>query len=148
MADSHASDQYELVPHSYQGALIQQRASDGYINATAMCKAAGKKWNDYARLSTTSAFMSELSSVAGIPATELTHSIQGGNPDLQGTWIHPQVAIHLAQWLSAAFAVRVSASITRSRAWTRAFAPIRRKASLAAYAAWKLVRTIISLART
>lgn len=27
---------------------------------------------------------------------------------MQGTWVHPQVAIHLAQWLSADFAVRVS----------------------------------------
>jgi hypothetical protein len=29
-------------------------------------------------------------------------------PEIQGTWVHPQVAIHLAQWLSPKFAVRVS----------------------------------------
>jgi KilA-N domain len=27
---------------------------------------------------------------------------------MQGTWVHPYVAIHLAQWLSPRFAVRVS----------------------------------------
>jgi hypothetical protein len=27
---------------------------------------------------------------------------------MQGTWVHPQVAIHLAQWCSAEFAVKVS----------------------------------------
>jgi hypothetical protein len=27
---------------------------------------------------------------------------------LQGTWVHPQVAIHLAQWLSPKFAVQVT----------------------------------------
>jgi KilA domain-containing protein len=31
-----------LIGHSYEGEVIQQRARDGYINATAMCKAAGK----------------------------------------------------------------------------------------------------------
>jgi len=32
----------------------------------------------------------------------------GGNPRLQGTWVHPQVAINLAQYLSPKFAVLVS----------------------------------------
>jgi hypothetical protein len=45
----------------------------------------------------------------GIPTTEIVHSIQGGDFRLQGTWIHPQLAIHLAQWCSAAFAVQVHA---------------------------------------
>ncbi len=73
-----------------------------------MCKAAGKKWNDYYRLGTTIPFVNELSSETGIPATELIQSLRGGEPTLQGTWVHPQVAIHLAQWLSPRFAVRVS----------------------------------------
>ena len=88
--------------------IIPQRVTDGYINATAMCKATGKKINDYARLSTTQAFLTELSSVAGIPVTGLIQTIQGGTPQLQGTWVHPQVAINLAQWLSPKFAVLVS----------------------------------------
>lgn len=108
MTDSSPDSQLMLVPHTYQGALISQRATDGYINATAMCKAAGKKWNDYYRLGTTQAFLAALSPVTGIPATELAQSIQGGSPELQGTWIHPQVAIHLAQWLSPEFAVKVT----------------------------------------
>ncbi|QUT04857.1 KilA-N domain-containing protein [Sphingobium phenoxybenzoativorans] len=107
MTDS-TSNQLALVPHTYQASLIHQRSGDGYINATAMCKAAGKKWNDYFRIGTTKAFLAELSTVAGIPATALVQSIQGGSPELQGTWIHPQVAIHLAQWLSPEFAVRVT----------------------------------------
>lgn len=88
--------------------IIAQRVTDGYINATAMCKACGKKINDYGRLSTTHAFLTELSSVTGIPVTGLVQTIQGGTPQLQGTWVHPQVAINLAQWLSPKFAVLVS----------------------------------------
>src|ERR1043166_1653478 len=100
--------QFELIPHTVDGELIQQRKDDGYINATAMCKAAHKNWADYARLSSTREFLSELSSAMGIPITELIQSVAGGTPTLQGTWVHPQVAIHLAQWLSAQFAVQVS----------------------------------------
>lgn len=88
--------------------IVAQRATDGYFNATAMCKAANKKINDYGRLSTTQAFVRELSSVTGIPATGLVQIIQGGTPQQQGTWVHPQVAINLAQWLSPKFAVLVS----------------------------------------
>ena len=32
----------------------------------------------------------------------------GGHPDIQGTWVHPQVAINLGQWASPKFAVLVS----------------------------------------
>lgn len=98
----------DLIPHAESGTIIYQRPIDGYINATAMCQAASKQWGDYNRLVTTNAFVAELSSETGIPASELIQSVRGGEPTLQGTWVHPQVAVHLAQWLSAAFAVKVS----------------------------------------
>jgi len=34
--------------------------------------------------------------------------MSGGDHRLQGTWVHPQVAINLGQWVSPAFAVQVS----------------------------------------
>lgn len=97
-----------LIPHEVQGQIIYQRPSDGFINATAMCQAAGKRWNHYISNATTKAFVDELSSETGIPATVLIQSVSGGRPEFQGTWVHPQVATHLAQWLSPRFAVLVS----------------------------------------
>lgn len=97
-----------VIQHEVRNELIDQRANDGYINATAMCKAAGRRFNDYARLDGTRAFVRALSTETGFPATELIQTLRGGNPNLQGTWVHPQVAIHLAQWLSPEFAVQVS----------------------------------------
>lgn len=97
-----------LIPHTYQGQIVRLRSRDGYVNATAMCKAAEKNWADYSRLISTKEFFDELSSEVGIPITELVQSVSGGNPALQGTWVHPQVALHLAQWLSPKFAVRVT----------------------------------------
>jgi hypothetical protein len=97
------------IPRELEGEVVTQRQRDGYINATAMCQAAGKQFNDYARLGSTRPFVTELSAETGIPVTELIQSVRGGIPTEQGTWVHPQVAIHLAQWLSARFAVRVTA---------------------------------------
>lgn len=71
------------------------RANDGYVNATALCKAVGKDWFDYRRLKVTEAFITELCAETGIPGTELIQSVVGGNPKLQGTWVNPQVAINI-----------------------------------------------------
>jgi hypothetical protein len=98
----------QLIPHNVGASVIDQRAADGYINATAMCRAAGREFKHYNENKTTKAFLSELSSEVGIPTSELVQALSGGNPALQGTWVHPQVAIHLAQWLSPQFAVKVS----------------------------------------
>lgn len=98
----------DLIPHAYGKEIIQQRAADGYVNATAMCKAANKLWGHYRENVTTKAFLEQLAVDIGIPISELVQSIKGGDHTMQGTWVHPQVAIHLAQWLSPKFAVMVS----------------------------------------
>ncbi len=87
---------------------IQQRLMDGYINATELCQASGKSFADYSRLKSTNDFINELSSDMGIPISELIQIVRGGVSRFQGTWVHPQVAINLAQWASPKFAVLVS----------------------------------------
>lgn len=98
----------ELIPHQAQGATIYQRPEDGYINATAMCQAAGKLFGHYRSNTATEGFLGALSADIGIPISALVQSLKGGEPRLQGTWVHPQVAIHLAQWCSPEFSVKVS----------------------------------------
>jgi hypothetical protein len=44
----------------------------------------------------------------GFPISGLIVTLKGGRPEEQGTWVHPDVAIHLAQWCSPKFAVAVS----------------------------------------
>jgi len=97
-----------LIPHEIEGNLINQRAADGYINATAMCRSVGKQINDYLRLKATGEFLIELSADTGIPVSDLNQSFKGGSPQKQGTWVHPDIAVNLAQWLSPKFAVQVS----------------------------------------
>jgi hypothetical protein len=98
----------ELISHRVENFVIHQRKPDGYFDAAAMCRAVGRQFHDYRRLDATQEFLKELSSVTGIPLTGLTKTIQGGPPHLQGTWVHPDVAIHLAQWCSPKFAVAVA----------------------------------------
>lgn len=43
-----------------------------------------------------------------ISITDIIITQRGGDPVLQGTWIPPQVAIHLAQWVSPEFSVKVT----------------------------------------
>lgn len=97
----------QLIPHSFNERTISQRADDGYVHATAMCAAGGKRLNNYLRNSVTRGFIGALAAETRIRATELVIVRQGGTPDQQGTWVHPKVALHLAQWISPTFAVQV-----------------------------------------
>lgn len=106
--DSQDQPSLDLIPHEIESSLIHQRAVDGYVNATAMCQACGKLFGHYRETIATKAYLEELSSVIGIPISELVISIKGGDPRLQGTWVHPDVAIHLGQWCSPKFAVAVA----------------------------------------
>lgn len=107
---NNGSEQMELplITHRIEEITIFQRAQDGYIDATAMCKKAGKDFYEYSRRGQTKEFIEALSADTEISRDGLIQSIKGGIPELQGTWIHPQVAIHLAQWLSPTFSVLVS----------------------------------------
>lgn len=113
--DERSGQQLALIPHDYQGQQITQRSRDGYINATAMCRAVGKSWSEYRRQKNSEAFFNALALDLRIPQVQLALTVQGtpgGDARNQGTWVHPQVAIHLAQWLSPDFAVKVSRWVT------------------------------------
>lgn len=85
----------EIIVHSIAGHVVRQRTRDTYIDATGMCQAAGKLWGHYWERPTAKAFAAKLAPDIGIPITALIQSVRGGTPYLQGTWVHPRVAIHL-----------------------------------------------------
>lgn len=92
--------------------IIQQRLLDGYINGTAICQTTGKRINNYLRAETTKEYLEALSSETLISVSALIQVVKGGLPELQGTWVHPYVATHLAQWADAKVAVKVNIWIT------------------------------------
>ncbi len=119
--------------------VIVYRESDKYINATQLCKAGGKKFSHWFSLDSTKELINELGkniynsnvqnntleksnieSEAGIPASlsniqnniKLIDVKKGNSINFeQGTWIHPDLAIQLAQWISPQFALQVSSWI-------------------------------------
>ena len=73
-----------------------------------MCKAAGKLVADYLRMNETKALLAEAESDMGIHISLLVESNRSGAYADRGTWIHPDLAVNLATWCSAKFAVSVS----------------------------------------
>jgi len=103
---------------TWNGTAIARRQSDGYVNATAVCQANGKRWFDYERLERSQDYIEALQQHLNwtpedpsahispcLDAPELVVSITTGPNELRGTWIHPRLAIDLARWISPAFAV-------------------------------------------
>lgn len=94
----------------YNGIRIEAR-EDSFINATQMCKAAKKKWAKYKENQSTHEFFEALSQELQCPISDIVISQVGG--DRSGTWVHRRIAIHLAQWCNAKFAVWVTGQIER-----------------------------------
>lgn len=101
-----------FVDRQIENNIIQQRLLDGYVNGTAICKSAGKEMKHYLSNQTIKEYLYELSSEVGIPTSALIQVVKGGIPEFQGTWVHPYVATHLAQWASPKIAVKVSIWVT------------------------------------
>ena len=125
-----------LTVRVWNDAAIARRDDDGWVNATAMCQANGKRLNHYLANDRTGEYVcalrhaiaSEIPCAAAVPQNCGSHSAaeipcaaadagfpaslpevievrKGGDPQLQGTWIHPRLAVDLARWISPAFAV-------------------------------------------
>lgn len=91
-----------LVSRSWNGTPISRRTTDGYVNATAMCRANGKQWSKYRESDRCQTYLDALAETSEIRMFDLIESRQGQGG---GTWVHPQVAVDLARWISAPFAV-------------------------------------------
>lgn len=92
---------------------VEVRLGDEYVNATSLCQQyyefTGKRRdiNQWLRSKRTQESLQHLSSVSRINVTELVQVFQGGNPQEQGTWIHPHISVRFAVWLSDEFGYAV-----------------------------------------
>ena len=106
----------EIIPHKLEGVCICQRVQDGYVNASAMCKAVDKSYGQYSSTEAGKEYALELSRSLRIPLDELVVHIGSGPNEARGYWVHPDIAVNLAQWCSAKFAVAVAQWV---REWAR-----------------------------
>ncbi|BDI20470.1 hypothetical protein ANSO36C_62720 (plasmid) [Nostoc cf. commune SO-36] len=111
-----------MLTHSWRDSEIQQMLQDGeigkytipkgYVNATQMCAANGKLWGHYKERKSTKAYWLELSNDIVIPISSLIIEVSGRG-STQGTWVHPEVAIDLAQWVSIPFRLWANRTLMR-----------------------------------
>ena len=103
---------------SLNGITVLAR-EDGFINATAICKAGGKLFSDWKRLESTNELINILEnkiknqylekSDMGYHISQIIDVKKGNTSKFsQGSWIHPDLAVQLAQWISPSFAIQVS----------------------------------------
>lgn len=119
-----------IIKHEVNSTTVEQRAVDGFINGTAMAVAHGKKINDWFRNGLTLKLFEALAldlnleikeeNSRNLDAVKLSASkyknlfpelifAKQGSPEAGGgTWVHPDLAIQLAQWCSPRFAIQVS----------------------------------------
>lgn len=97
----------EIAVYQYNGMNISFRnGTNMMVNATQMAKAFDKRPGDWLRLPSTKDFISTLSTVRKLHSEDLVSTINGGTTEGgKGTWLHEDVAIEFARWLSPAFAI-------------------------------------------
>lgn len=87
---------------------LNARKEDGYINAGKLCSACGKQFNHWLINKRSKLFLNELKQLfaeSGIHDIELYTT--GNEKFKTGTYVHPLVAINVAQWASTKFEARI-----------------------------------------
>ena len=112
-----------IITETYRGIPIPIQQNDCYVNATAMCQVFGKRPVDFLRLPSTRQFQSALAQDLNLQPEVLVEIQQGGNQrvaplcenltTVQGTWLHPDLALECARWLSPEFAIWCNRTIRR-----------------------------------
>lgn len=94
----------EVIKYDYNGTEITfQHGANVMVNATEMAKSFGKRTPDWLRTEQTQEFIEELSKVRKCVLADLVVVRNGGNNP--GTWMHEDVAMEFARWLSPKFAI-------------------------------------------
>lgn len=100
----------KITKFDYDGVDISFEFADGsrMINATEMIKPfKNKRINDFLRLKQTKEYIEALESRYGNSRNddkqEVLRVIQGGTPELQGTWMAEKLALKFAAWLAVDF---------------------------------------------
>lgn len=90
----------------YEGSPIAFASGESVmVNATQMAKKFGKTVAFWLKNQQTKDFLQELSELRKINSADLVQVRRGGEPQAQGTWMHEDVAMEFARWLSPKFAI-------------------------------------------
>jgi hypothetical protein len=103
----------QIASESFAGSAISFRTADGWVNATQMAKAFGKRTENFLRTDSAKAFIAALEAdLAVSTVTPKSVTVRQGGIE-QGTWMHPDLALEFARWLSPEFAIWTNRVIRR-----------------------------------
>lgn len=80
-----------------------------------MCKLGNRHVSQYLTNLGTKTYIVSLAQKLSVPKEDLVHIRTTGTNDNRGTWVHPRVATHLAQWISNDFAACVSGWVEEAK---------------------------------
>jgi hypothetical protein len=83
------------------------RKSDGYINATKLCKDAGKFIEDWMFNLENKQLISEITKLGTVE--NMTDTVIIGDLSIRGIYVHPDLILAIAIWCSTEYYLRVSA---------------------------------------
>lgn len=96
----------------YGGSPVSFKKGDSVmVNATEMAKPFGKRPNDYLSLPSTNELLNAITRKSGISVNQLITTKPGSPQNGGGTWMHEDVALDFAQWLSVDFRLWVNDKI-------------------------------------
>ncbi|MCC6727385.1 MAG: KilA-N domain-containing protein [Saprospiraceae bacterium] len=99
----------DIIKFDYEGQKISFEFADGnkMINATEMARPFGKLVGGFLRLQSTKDFIllleSRYADLHNGTTIRALRVVQGGEPEIQGTWMDEKLALKFAAWLSPAF---------------------------------------------
>lgn len=91
-----------VILETYLDTEIAFQNNDGWVNATQMAKPFNKTTKDFLRTQGAQAYIAALEN--SVRQKCLTVN-QGGSATEQGTWMHPDLAMEFARWLSPEFSI-------------------------------------------
>ena len=100
---------------NYAGVEVLIMVSNGYINATKLCALGGKRFIDWKRNGSSQDLIRDIETDVNSDCenphnrTPVIISVKGGNNQLiVGSYVHPQLIVFVASWISSKFASNVS----------------------------------------
>ena len=95
----------------YRDTEIAFQSNDAFVNATDMAAAFGKRPNDFLALPSAKAYLSALTADLNQLPENLV--IKNAGRHSGGTWMHPDLAMEFARWLSPEFSIWCNRVIRR-----------------------------------
>lgn len=91
----------------YEGSPVTFQIGEAtMVNATEMAKPFGKQPTDWLKTNQAKEFIKAFTELKIFSSADLVRVIKGGNDkNAQGTWLHEDVALEFARWLSPQFAI-------------------------------------------